>query len=272
MMRKDNPLFPPNAYKTLGGGRKIDRRSWTSVIKGAMPSRSVNIARKGNMTRLARERGGHNVQVLVIGCGQQKEEIQSYFDYSGTNLVFCDVDKSSNVDLFCDAHQLPFRPESFDGVISTAVMEHVLKPWVVAEEIHRVLKPSAFLYSEIPFLQAVHEGPYDFMRFTLGGHRVLFEKFDELDSGVVAGPGTALNWMVVEFIRAIPRNRRISILARMITLFLFAWTKYVDFAFGQVRRAQEAASCTYFYGRRRETAISPAEIIKRYGQTDFTHV
>jgi SAM-dependent methyltransferase len=224
------------------------------------------------MSRLADKHGGDDVQVLVIGCGHQKEEIQAYFEKTGTKLIFCDVDKSSNVDLFCDAHQLPFRVESFDGVISTAVMEHVLKPWVVAEEIHRVLKPSAFLYSEIPFLQAVHEGPYDFMRFTLGGHRVLFEKFDELDSGVVAGPGTALNWMMVEFIRAIPRNRRVSTLARITALVFFAWTKYVDLALGQARRAQEAASCTFFYGRRRDTALPPAEIIKRYGQTDFSHV
>lgn len=44
-----------------------------------------------------------------------------------------------------------------------------MEPWVVAEEITRVLKEGDFVYSEVPFLQAVHEGAYDFTRFTLGG-------------------------------------------------------------------------------------------------------
>ena len=42
------------------------------------------------------------------------------------------------------------------------------------------------VYAETPFLQAVHEGPWDFTRFTESGHRWLFRAFERLDSGVVA--------------------------------------------------------------------------------------
>jgi hypothetical protein len=101
---------------------------------------------------------------------------------------------------------------------------------------------------------------------------LLFEKFDELDSGVVAGPGTALTWMLVEFARALPKSRRLSVLMRMAAQVLFFWVKHVDRLLGQSRRAQEAASCTYFYGRWRETAVTPLDIIARYGETGFRHL
>ena len=115
----------------------------------------------------------------------------------------CDIDKQADVDIFCDAHELSFKDEVFDGVISTAVLEHVLYPDKVIHEIHRVLKKDGFIYSEIPFLQSVHEGAYDFMRYTLSGHRRLLEYFKEIEVGMVAGPGTALVWSLVDFSKSI---------------------------------------------------------------------
>jgi hypothetical protein len=51
----------------------------------------------------------------------------------------------------------------------------------VASEIHRLLKSGGFVYSEIPFMQQVHEGAYDFTRYTLVGHRALFRALDDLE-------------------------------------------------------------------------------------------
>ncbi len=82
--------------------------------------------------------------------------------------------------------------ESFDGVICQAVLEHVLDPYRCVEEIHRVLRPNGLVYAETPFMQQVHGGTHDFTRFTHLGHRRLFRKFAEVDSGVVCGPGMAL--------------------------------------------------------------------------------
>ena len=108
-------------------------------------------------------------------------------------------DAKGMVDLFCDAHELPFLDETFDGVIASAVLEHVVYPERVAAEIHRVLARRGLIYSEIPFLQQVHEGAYDFTRYTLSGHRRLLNHFEEFSSGVVAGPGTTLAWAIEHF-------------------------------------------------------------------------
>ncbi|QIE55019.1 class I SAM-dependent methyltransferase [Pikeienuella piscinae] len=272
MMHSGNALFPPQAYAAEEGGRTMQGATGARArIKGLAPSRSVNLVRAENLKKIARERGGPNERILIIGCGHQKQEILDLFEETQAELIFCDVDKASDTDLYCDSHRLPFRDGCLTGVITTAVLEHVLKPWVVAEEIHRVLRADGYVYSEVPFLQAVHEGPYDFTRFTMSGHRLLFEKFDERGSGVVAGPGTSLTWALTEYFRALSGNRKVAAALRLLAQLLFFWVKFTDHFLGQSRRAQEAASCTFFYGTRREDAVDPQDIIARYGKSNFFH-
>ena len=43
------------------------------------------------------------------------------------------------------------------------------------------------MYAETPFMQQVHEGAYDFTRFTVLGHRCLFKYFEKNDSGGIRG-------------------------------------------------------------------------------------
>ena len=91
--------------------------------------------------------------------------------------------------VICDAHDLPFKEKSFDAIICQAVLEHVADPYRCVEEMFRVLKPKKFIYVETPFMQQVHMAPYDFTRFTYLGHRRLFRRFKEIDSGIACGPG-----------------------------------------------------------------------------------
>jgi SAM-dependent methyltransferase len=56
------------------------------------------------------------------------------------------------------------------GFISIPLLEHVMDPGRVMREIVRVTEPGGLLYSEVPFMQQVHEGAHDFERFTLSGH------------------------------------------------------------------------------------------------------
>src|SRR3989344_3137619 len=50
---------------------------------------------------------------------------------------------------YADAHKLPFRDESFDGVICSEVLEHVVEPERVLREIKRVLKPEGIAVVEM---------------------------------------------------------------------------------------------------------------------------
>ena len=66
---------------------------------------------------------------------------------------------SRNTQFVADAHRVPLATESVDALVIQAVLEHVLDPWRVAAEIHRVLRPGGLVYADTPFLQQVHEGP-----------------------------------------------------------------------------------------------------------------
>ena len=160
--------------------------------------------------------------------------------------------------IVADGHHLPFCDNSFDGVWIQAVLEHVLDPNVVVSEIHRVLKFDGVVYADTPFMQQVHEGAYDFTRFTLSGHRWLFRKFNHESSGTVSGAGTALIWSIRYFARALTGSDRI---AWAISLAIF-WLRYFDYI-AQKRPANADAACgVFFFGRKADVEISPKSMMR----------
>lgn len=76
--------------------------------------------------------------------------------------------------------------------LGDAEISVLLNPSRVADEICRVLSDDSLVYADTLFMQQVHEGAYDFTRFTRSGYRWLFRRFAQIDAGVVNGPGTAL--------------------------------------------------------------------------------
>jgi SAM-dependent methyltransferase len=91
-------------------------------------------------------------------------------------LTGLDIHPGSNVDLVGDAHSLSrfLRPGSFQGVLSSSVLEHLQTPWVVAAEINRVLAMGGLVYQHVPAAWPGHSQPNDFWRFSSEGLRVLF--------------------------------------------------------------------------------------------------
>jgi len=274
LIRDDNELFPPSAYAASEGppDRMIERRGRLRRLKRLLPSMSVNVAREGMLKRIVMEHGAEYKVILVLGCGNQTSQLQRQFTDDKTTFIFCDIDKNADIDIFCDAHDLPFKNEIFDGVISTAVLEHVMYPDKVVSEMHRILKQDGFVYSEIPFLQSVHEGAYDFTRYTLQGHRRLFEYFKEVDAGMVAGPGTALLWSIVDFSRAVMPTLKLSALAGIMMRIAFFWVKYFDILLKNKPIAIDACSCSYFCGIRSLERRTANEISDTYGGNPVNHL
>ena len=71
------------------------------------------------------------------------------FDISPFNLKHVIAEDVIPVSGF--AEKLPFKNEVFDRVICAALLEHVLKPEMIADEITRVLKPSGKVIIVVPF-------------------------------------------------------------------------------------------------------------------------
>jgi SAM-dependent methyltransferase len=265
LVRHDNAVFPLSAYTRRGGTPPVASRTRRGL---PVPSASVNLSSQRMTERLGQEtvsRFGEGT-VLVVGGGRQREWLdQRFAPWPQIRLLYSDIDINSDIDLFCDGHELPLADASVQGVITTAVLEHVLYPERVAAEIHRVLAPGGLLYSEVPFMQQVHEGAYDFTRYTLSGHRRLFNGFDELDSGMVAGPGTALLWSLENLALCYARGSTSRSLTKAGVRTLWGWLKWLDAPLKDHPQALDSASCTYFLGTRRASGIVPdSQIIERY--------
>jgi len=271
LIAASNPLFDRSLYErpTQGGIYKPRRLR--------LPGASVNLSQTRILARMgAALRDAPHARVLIVGSGRQRGEIEHALGVSGDSgveVICCDVDVTADVDVYCDAHALPFKAEYFDAVVTTAVLEHVLYPEQVAGEIARVTRVGGLLYSELPFLQSVHEGAYDFTRYTLSGHRRLFNDFDSLESGMVAGPGTALVWSLEHFAASLFGRGLLSKAARAGTRLLFFWIKYFDHLLARSPTAMDSASCTFVFGRRRKGKVPDADIVAGYrGGRDISHV
>jgi len=93
------------------------------------------------------------------------------------NYTTVDIDHGCNPDIvadICDLHMI--ADESVDGIICSAVLEHVYDPFKAVEEIFRVLKKGACLYVYIPFIFKHHRSSRceDYWRFTKDGLKYLF--------------------------------------------------------------------------------------------------
>ena len=80
------------------------------------------------------------------------------------------------LDAVADVTALPFRPESFDGVLSVVTLEHVTDPAAALREVARVLKPGGQLLLVTPLDWEEHQQPHDYFRYTRFGLRLLVER------------------------------------------------------------------------------------------------
>lgn len=202
---------------------------------------------------------GPSPLVLVIGGGTIGNGVEAIYADRRIRVVAFDIYGSPMTQFIADAHQIPLASESVDAVLIQAVLEHVLEPSQVVREIHRVLRRGGLVYAETPFLQQVHAGPYDFVRYTSSGHRYLFRAFEEIAAGPVAGPGTQLLWSIDHITRGLLRSELIGKLARGLLFWLRYLDRLVPTAF-----ASDGASAHYFLGRRADRELTPREIVSYY--------
>jgi SAM-dependent methyltransferase len=257
----DRSVFDEAGVLGRDGESILPRRRgvvYTSVKRLLAPRNRVA---ERSMRRLLGLMGGQSSApvVLVVGGGAIGSGLDWLYRNSAAAIVGFDVYASPLVQIVADGHMIPLGDATVDAAVVQAVLQHVVDPSQVVNEIHRVLKDNGVVYAETAFMQQVCEGPYDFARFSESGHRYLFRMFDVIESGAVSGPGTQLLWSIDYFARGLFRSRVAGRMARA----AFCWLSLLDRVFTEPYAVDDAPS-VYFLGRRRLTELTPREVICHY--------
>lgn len=212
------------------------------IVKG------VNKITKDNCEKFIKEILIHNEKpkVLVIGGGQKGDGTKKLWAEERIEVHSIDIYGSENVDLICDAHYLPLKDGYYDGVWIQAVLEHVVEPEKVVKEIYRTLKIGGVVYAETPFMQPVHEGAYDFTRYTVLGHRYLFKNFNLLAMGGMGGPEQIFALSFKYLIWSITRSK---LLAKVFGLILNTLLRPISLLTNKAAM-HDASSGVYFFGKK----------------------
>ena len=241
------------------------RQKLKNFAKRILPSISKNLKAKENyfdFKNLLLEKNSKS-RVLVIGGGIAGAHIDILRD-STLDIVDTDISFGPNIKVIADAHCLPFKRKSFDGVIVQAVLEHVIDPIKCVEEITRVLKNDGYVYAETPFMQQVHMPPYDFTRFTYLGHRNLFKQFAVIKSGAAIGPGSALAWSYLYFLLSFSSNKFAKLFLAGFAFLTSFWIKYFDYYLINRVDSLDAASAYYFIFKKLMVPVDKDNIINDY--------
>lgn len=111
--------------------------------------------------------------VLDLGCGTGVH--RGICERLGYTWVGIDID-SDGATILADGHALPFQDDSFKFAIAIAgLLNEVAYPFVVAEEIHRVLEPDATLIGSVAFLEEWYYRGHNFYNYSPSGLYALLD-------------------------------------------------------------------------------------------------
>lgn len=191
-----------NGHEFQQGGFGLDMlsgaiRDRAKLVPGLRVSRHAVDANGKGIIERTRERGG---KVLDFGAG-----LKFAADYD-PDVIALDIEDYPTTDVVAAGQRLPFKDDTFEGVISFSVLEHVSDPFACAAEIARVLKPGGMICIGAPFLFQEHGYPEHYYNFSRRGLANLFE--DKLEI-VKQSPGAvSIPSLVRSFMSDIPPEHR----------------------------------------------------------------
>ena len=133
---------------------------------------------------------------LDLGCG--------YREITYDNCLYIEVYPSRSADLIVEPNCLyPIKSGSLRAIGCFAVLEHTRKPWLVVQEMQRMLKPGGQVFIDWPFLQPVHGYPSHFFNATREGLTSVFEDAgfatDMAYTGIHQTAAYTIQWILGRF-------------------------------------------------------------------------
>lgn len=118
--------------------------------------------------------------VLEIGSKDYGSTSSFRQFYANTEYVGVDLAGGKGVDVVADlTATIGNLPENHFALgICCSVLEHVHKPWLMADNITRLIRPGGQLYISVPWVWRYHPYPDDYFRFSFRAIKSLFEHFE----------------------------------------------------------------------------------------------
>lgn len=239
------------------------------AVKKIIPPLGYNHGMKERYTRFLNQLKSKTPEpkILILGGSIETPGANILASDPQTTVVETDVSHGPRTQAIVDGHAIPYQSGVFDGVVAHAVLEHVVDARQVVREIHRVLKPEGLVYADTPFMQHVHGGAYDFVRFSHSGHRRLFRSFEEIESGASAGAGTVMLWSYEYlFLSLLGYHKIAKLLIKAFCRYTGFWMPWLDRLILSRRKNLDAASGNYFIGSRSEHILDDRDLIPYYHQ------
>jgi ubiquinone/menaquinone biosynthesis C-methylase UbiE/uncharacterized protein YbaR (Trm112 family) len=256
------------AAEIRAAGSAVDAKpSLSDLIRRFTPTIDHNYRTRPALSRMAslcKGRREGRARILVLYGLQGPGKARDLPRWEDADAVYAAVLPQPGTAVSCDPQQLPCADQFFDAVVVLDVLHQVPAPDACTAEIHRVLASRGLVYAETPFVQPVHQSAYDFQRFTALGHRRLFRHFEEVQSGVGAGPGAALAWAWRSLLGSLGRSRFVRFALRTLGNFTAFFLQYLDPLLGDRPASHDAAASMYFLGYRSELTLSDQELVAGY--------
>ncbi|CAE7702475.1 unnamed protein product, partial [Symbiodinium sp. CCMP2456] len=162
---KDAYLLQKTAYRRANGGAQAPGLNEASTPRFCTRVRLTSLEER--IQAEAAARGQQKVQVRKTFIEREESEAEELFDamhYNGTEGIAGSVflQGYGQIDVVSDIGSIPLPDESFDLVICTDVLEHVLNPKRAMHEMGRLLKPGGIVLLQVPFGGALHNLPHHY--------------------------------------------------------------------------------------------------------------
>lgn len=187
----------------------------------------------------------------ILDCGAGRRSI--YFD----NVVNLEIASYDTTDVRGVGEKLPFIDQSFDAILSIAVLEHVKDPFLCAKEITRVLKPGGHLMCCVPFLQPFHGYPHHYYNMTYQGLKNLFEQdfeIKKIDVPQSVLPIWSLTWIIRSWSEGLEGRTKNEFLNLRLADLMESGIQYLDRSFVKelsLEKNLELASATILFGNKK---------------------
>jgi 2-polyprenyl-3-methyl-5-hydroxy-6-metoxy-1,4-benzoquinol methylase len=123
-------------------------------------------------------------RALEVGSLNVNGTIREVFQHRAADYIGVDIMAGDCVDFVVDGERLTdnFPTEHFDTVLCFECLEHTVRPWIVVEQMRKVLKPGGHLWVSTPtYGFPLHRFPVDCYRFGEDAYRLwLFDRMELL--------------------------------------------------------------------------------------------